>query len=81
MYKYRLVEEHGKDAPEHFKVVQPAGIGGGVVGHKEPEKDQNEVLEAESKVVDRTPVSVLSDDTGEDAGDENAEEEAGDDNG
>lgn len=50
-----MFEEHEDYGVEHFEVVEAAGVGHGVVGHKEPEENENEVLEAEGEPVDAAP--------------------------
>ena len=81
MNEHGVFEQHGKNAVQHLEVVEPAGVGGGIVGHEEPEEDEDEILQAEGEPVDVAPGGVLGDDAGEDAGDEDAQEEAGDDDG
>ena len=73
-----MVPQHGDNAPKHLEVIQPAGVGGGVVRHEEPEEDEDEVLQAEAEPVNVAPIGVFGDNAGEDTGDEYAEEEAGD---
>lgn len=34
-----MLEEHEHDGPKHFEIVESAGVGDWVVGHKEPEED------------------------------------------
>ena len=68
------------DAPQHLKVIETAWIGRRIVGHEEPEKDQDQVLKTERQPIYVTPSSVLRDHAGENTGDQHTKEEARDHN-
>ncbi len=55
MYEDGVLKEHAEDGEEHFEVVESARVGGGVVGHKEEEKTEDEELNAEGE-----PLSIVS---------------------
>lgn len=65
--------ENGVKDPE---VVDAIGVGGGVVGHEEPEQSEDEILQAEGEPIDVAPRGIFRHHTGQEAGEEQAEEEA-----
>lgn len=36
-----MFQEHEDYRPEHGEVVESAGVGDGIVGHEEPEEDED----------------------------------------
>ena len=48
-------------------------VGGGVVGHKEVEEDENEVLQRKGDPVDVAPADEAGDNAGEEASQEHSE--------
>ncbi len=50
-----MFEEHGDDTPKHLEIVEAPWVGAGIVGHEQPEKDENKILQTEGQPVDVTP--------------------------
>ncbi len=60
------------DAADHFEVVQPVRVGGWVVRHEQPERDEDAVLQGQGDPVDVAPGRVVGHDAREDARDHDA---------
>lgn len=73
-------EKHLYDVEEDAEVVH-AGVCGGVVGHEEPEEDEDYVLDPQGHPIYGAPGYEVGDCAGEDAGDEHAEHEPAHDDG
>ena len=76
MDKERVMDEDSEDGPEDTEIIYAFRVGGRVIGHEEPEEDEDDVLKAEGEPVDGAPGRVVCDNTGKQAGEEHAEEEA-----
>lgn len=75
-----VLEEHNDDGAEDAEVGLEAAqvrIGGGVVGHEEPQEDEDEVLQPQGEPVHVPPRGILGHGARDDACDEDAEHEAG----
>lgn len=80
LHKYRVPWDHEQDVPQDAEVIH-ARVCGGVVGHEEPEEDEDCVLETEREPVYRAPGGEVGDCAREDACYEHAEHETADDDG
>ena len=56
-----MFEEHKDYGVEHFEVVEAAGVGHGVVGHKEPEENEENLTpdERRRRALDRAMDAAL----------------------
>ena len=75
-----MAAQHGGQGGEGAGVGQ-ARVGARVVGHEEEEQREDQVLQREREEVDVAPRRELSDDAGQDAREQDAEEIAGHDDG
>lgn len=73
----RVGEEDGADGVQDPEVVDAVRVGGRVVGHEEPEQEEDEILQAEGEPIDVAPRGIFRHDAGQQASKEQAEEEAG----
>lgn len=50
-----MFEEHGDYTPEHLEIIEAIWVGAGIVGHEEPEKNEDKILQTKGQPVDVTP--------------------------
>lgn len=75
-----MASEHLYNRPQQFKVIQ-VRVRARVVRHKQPQHDEDGILYTERHPVYGAPGDEIGYCAGEHAGDEDAEHEAGDDDG
>lgn len=73
----RVGDEDLADGVQDPEVVDAVRVGGRVVGHEEPEQEEDEILQAQGEPVDVAPRGVFRHHAGQQASKEQAEEEAG----
>lgn len=75
------MDENREDGPEDAEVVDAGWVRRRVVRHEEPEKGENEVLEAKRDPVDCAPGGIVCDSAGKETSEEQAHHETGDNDG
>ena len=73
----RVGDEDLADGVQDPEVVDAVRVGGRVVGHEEPEQEEDEILQAQGEPVDVAPRGIFRHHAGQQASKEQAEEEAG----